>query len=61
MEWITITNNDSLPDKAGKYIIETLTFMNGKNRFEARMTISEKGNKSFDISNQKAVKWLKEY
>ena len=60
MQWVTITDNNSLPDKAGKYIIETHIMMNTTNRFESRMTISDKGNKSFDISNQKAVKWLKE-
>ena len=56
MEWC-----DSLPEKAGKYIVKTETnFLKKELILTAEMTISEKGDKNWSFNNQKFKYYLKE-
>lgn len=43
------------PDKIGKYVVETITSFGNKHKFECYWN-----GKSWSVSNQKVVKWLKE-
>lgn len=56
MRWISI--DDRLPDKAGKYIVKTKTFL-GYNRFEATLHVSD-SKRTWDVSNQVVIEWLEE-
>ena len=51
-----------LPDKPGKYLVKTSSKITGypithTNTFEARMFISDKGKKSWDVNNQVVTHW----
>lgn len=50
MEWVS-TN----PEKPGNYIVETITMMGNRNRFEAHYN-----GKTWSFTNQTFVKYLKE-
>lgn len=62
MDWIKV--EDQMPDKAGNYVVETLTTcMNIRRRLEAHLSITvdgKKTKKTWNVSNQIVKRWLKE-
>lgn len=52
MEWIA---ENSHPRKIGKYIVQTRTVMGNTQKLEAYWN-----GKSWNVSNQMVIKWLKE-
>jgi hypothetical protein len=51
------------PDVVGKYIItcESSNILKTIHTFETNFKITEKGEKSFDVSNQRVLFWLEEF
>jgi len=53
---------ERLPEFAGKYLVKTSSRITGSpveytNTFTARMSISDKGKKTWDVNNQIVTHW----